>query len=91
MLKEGKHISTVELDDAYHRNSSYLIQTEDTNICKDIFKNKDDYNYRILDNENFLINTSVSDGIETIKKLFSEKMKVFAISKQSNLMEFFND
>ena len=91
VLKEGKYISTVELDDAYHRNSSYLIQTEDTNICKDIFKNKDDYNYRILDNENFLINTSVSDGIGTIKKLISEKMKVFAISKQSNLMEFFND
>ena len=60
-------------------------------MLSNIFKNKDDYNYRILDNENFLINTSVSDGIGTIKKLISEKMKVFAISKQSNLMEFFND
>ncbi len=91
VLKEGKHISTVKLDDAYHRTSSYLIQTKDTNICKDIFKNKDDFNYRILDNENFLINTSVSDGVATIRKMVSEKMKIFTISKQSNLMEFFND
>ena len=91
VLKKGKHISTVKLDEIYHRTSSYLIQTEDTSICKQIFNNSSDLSHQILDNENFLITTSNLGGIETIKKLISEKMKVFAISKQSNLMEFFND
>jgi len=91
VLKEGKHISTVELDDAYHRTSTYLIQTEDTSICKQVFEDKDHFDHQILDSENFLVATSNPGGIETIKKLISEKMKVFAISKQSNLMEFFND
>ena len=91
MLKEVKYISTVELDELYHRKSYYLIQTEDTSICKQVFEDKDHFDHQILDSENFLVATSNPGGIETIKKLISEKMKIFAISKQSNLMEFFND
>ena len=91
VLKEGKYISTVELDEVYHRTSSYLVQTEDTSICKEVFGDKDDFDHQILDSQNFLIATSKQDGIGAIKRLISEKMKVFAISKQSNLMEFFND
>ena len=91
VLKEGKYISTIELDEAYHRTSSYLIQTEDTSICKQVFEDKDDFDHQILDSQNFLVATSKADGIEPIKKLISKKMKVLAISKQSNLMRFFND
>ena len=91
VIKNGKYVSTIELDETYHRTSSYLIQTEDSNTCKQIFKHKDDFDCQLLDKENFLIATSNSDGIKTIKKLISENMKVFAISKQSNLMRFFND
>ena len=91
VLKEGKYISTIILDDAYHRTSSYLIQTEDTSICKNVFKSNDNFDLRVLDSENFLFTTSSSDGIGRIRQMISEKMKVIAISKQSNLMKFFND
>ena len=91
VIKNGKYVSTIELDEAYHRTSSYLIQTEDTSICKQVFEDKDDLDHQILDSQNFLVATSKADGIEPIKKLISEKMKVLAISKESNLMRFFND
>ncbi len=91
VLKKGKHISTIELDDAYHSKSSYLIQTEDTSICKQVFEKNDDLNHQILDSENFLVTTSKPNAITMINKLISEKMRIFNISKQSNLMEFFND
>ena len=47
VLNEGKYISTIELDEAYHRTSSYLIQTKDSSVCKQVFEHKDDFDYQL--------------------------------------------
>lgn len=91
VLKKGKHIATVKLDDDYHSNTTYLLNTDNAANCNKILSTDTAFELKLIDDNSLLIKTKSQDAFNLIKNKVSNIEKIHSITKQSNLIEYFDD
>jgi ABC-2 type transport system ATP-binding protein len=91
VLKKGKHLATIKLDDDYHLDTTYLLNAENAANCIKILSVYKDFNLKLVDNNSLIIKTRSQDAVKIIRQKISKTEVIHSISKQSNLIEFFDD
>ena len=90
ILKKGKQIASVELDDEYHNYNTYLLHVEDDKTIIEKFKGNDDFEVEKIDKNSVNLRTSLDNALNTIRKMNLNESGLKHITKQSNLVRYFN-
>ena len=90
ILKKGKQIASVELDDEYHNYNTYLLHVEEEKTIIEKFKENDDFEVKKIDNNSISLRTSLDDALNTLRKMNLNECGLKHITKQSNLVRYFN-
>ena len=91
IFKKGTLISTVELNKEYQSLQTFIISSDNLSKYKNKFYNTDFLTTKRLNHESLIIQLSKSDDLLKLKKIISSIDDPLSMSKQSNLIEFFND
>ena len=90
ILKKGKQIASVELDNEYHNYNTYLLHVEEEKTIIEKFKENDDFEVKKIDNNSVILSTSLDDALNTLRKMNLNECGLKHITKQSNLVRYFN-
>ena len=90
ILKKGKQIASVELDNEYHNYNTYLLHVEEEKTIIEKFKENDDFEVKKIDNNSIILSTSLDDALNTLRKMNLNECGLKHITKQSNLVRYFN-
>ena len=90
ILKKGKQIASVELDDEYHNYNTYLLHVEDEKTIIEKFKRNDDFEVEKIDKNSIILRTSLDNALNTLRKMNLNESGLKHITKQSNLVRYFN-
>ena len=90
ILKKGKQIATVELDNEYHNYNTYLLHVEDDKTTMEKFNGNDDFELEKIDKNSVYVRTSLDSALNTIRKMNLNESGLKHITKQSNLVRYFN-
>ena len=90
ILKKGKQIASVELDNEYHNYNTYLLHVEEEKTIIEKFKENDDFEVKKIDNNSIILSTSLDNALNTLRKMNLNKCGLKHITKQSNLVRYFN-
>ena len=90
ILKKGKQIASVELDDKYHNYNTYLLHVEDDKAIIEKFKGNNDFKIEKIDKNSVFLRTSLDNALNTLRKMNLNKSGLKHITKQSNLVRYFN-
>ena len=91
ILKNGRMTSTVELNNEFFHNNSYIINSSNISDCKKILNNIKPMHIKQVDKNNIFIQSKDKNYPKEVKKILSEANIDFIITKESNLMYYFND
>ena len=90
ILKKGKQIASVELDDEYHNYNTYLLHVEDEKTIIEKFKGNDDFEVEKIDKNSIILRTSLDNALNTLREMNLNEAGLKHITKQSNLVRYFN-
>ena len=90
ILKKGKQIASVELDDEYHNYNTYLLHVEEEKTIIEKFKGNNDFELEKLDKNSIILRTSFDNALNTLRKMNLNDSGLKHITKQSNLVRYFN-
>ena len=90
ILKKGKQIASVELDDEYHNYNTYLLQVEEEKTIIEKFKGNNDFELEKIDKNSIILRTSLDNALNTLRKMNLNEAGLKHITKQSNLVRYFN-
>ena len=90
ILKKGKQIASVELDNEYHNYNTYLLHVEEEKTIIEKFKENDDFEVKKIDNNSIILSTSLDDALNILRKMNLNECGLKHITKQSNLVRYFN-
>ena len=90
ILKKGKQIASVELDDKYHNYNTYLLHVEEEKTIIEKFKGNDDFEVEKIDKNSIILRTSLDNALNTLRKMNLNDSGLKHITKQSNLVRYFN-
>ena len=90
ILKKGKQIASVKLDDEYHNYSTYLLHVEEEKTIIEKFKGNDDFEVEKIDKNSIILRTSLDNALNTLRKMNLNDSGLKHITKQSNLVRYFN-
>ena len=90
ILKKGKQIASVELDDEYHNYNTYLLNVEEEKTIIEKFKGNNDFELEKIDKNSIIIRTSLDNALNTLRKMNLNESGLKHITKQSNLVRYFN-
>ena len=90
ILKKGKQIASVELDDEYHNYNTYLLNVEEEKTIIEKFKGNNDFELEKIDKNSIILRTSLDNALNTLRKMNLNESGLKHITKQSNLVRYFN-
>lgn len=90
ILKKGKQIASVELNNEYHNYNTYLLHVEEEKTIIEKFKGNDDFEVIKIDNNSIILSSSLDNALNTLRKMNLNESGVKNITKQSNLVRYFN-
>ena len=90
ILKKGKQIASVELGDEYHNYNTYLLHVEDEKTIIEKFKGNDDFEVEKIDKNSIILITSLDNALNTLREMNLNEAGLKHITKQSNLVRYFN-
>jgi ABC-2 type transport system ATP-binding protein len=90
ILQKGKKIATLELDEKYHSYTTYLIQSDNSQKTMDDLKEVPEFQFKTIDERNLILKTKLQNVTNLIKDIDPNSSNNKTITKQSNLLEFFN-
>ena len=90
ILNKGKQIATVELDDKYHNYNTYLLHVEEEKTIIEKFKGNNDFELEKIDKNSIILRTSLHNALNTLRKMNLNESGLKHITKQSNLVRYFN-
>ena len=90
ILKKGKQIASVELDDEYHNYNTYLLHVEKEKTIIEKFKGNNDFELEKIDKNSIILRTSLDNALNTLRKMNLNESGLKHITKQSNLVRYFN-
>ena len=90
ILKKGKQIASVELDDKYHNYNTYLLHVEEEKTIIEKFKGNNDFELEQIDKNSIILRTSLDNALNTLRKMNLNESGLKHITKQSNLVRYFN-
>ena len=90
ILKKGKQIASVELDDEYHNYNTYLLHVEEEKTIIEKFKGNNDFELEKIDKNSIILRTSLDNALNTLRKINLNESGLKHITKQSNLVRYFN-
>ena len=90
ILKKGKQIASVELDDKYHNYNTYLLHVEEEKTIIGKFKGNNDFELEKIDKNSIILRTSLHNALNTLRKMNLNEFGLKHITKQSNLVRYFN-
>jgi ABC-2 type transport system ATP-binding protein len=90
ILKKGKQIASVELDDKYHNYNTYLLHVEEEKTIIEKFKGNNDFELEKIDKNSIILRTSLDNALNTLRKMNLNESGLKHITKQSNLVRYFN-
>ena len=90
ILKKGKQIASVELDDEYHNYNTYLLHVEEEKTIIEKFKGNNDFELEKIDKNSIILRTSLDNALNTLRKMNLNDSGLKHITKQSNLVRYFN-
>ena len=90
ILKKGKQIASVELDDKYHNYNTYLLHVEEEKTIIEKFKGNNDFELEKIDKNSIILRTSLHNALNTLRKMNLNESGLKHIRKQSNLVRYFN-
>jgi len=90
ILKKGKQIASVELDDEYHNYNTYLLHVEDEKTIIEKYKGNDDFEVEKIDKNSIILRTSLDNALNTLREMNLNEAGLKHITKQSNLVRYFN-
>ena len=90
ILKKGKQIASVELDDEYHNYNTYLLHVEEEKTIIEKFKGNDDFEVEKIDKNSVILRTSLDNALNIIRQMNLKESGLKHITKQSNLVRYFN-
>lgn len=90
ILKKGKQIASVELDDEYHNYNTYLLHVEEEKTIIEKFKGNNDFELEKIDKNSIILRTSLDNALNTLRKMNLNESGLKHITKQSNLVQYFN-
>ena len=90
ILKKGKHVANVELNDEYHKYNTYLLHVEDGKTMMEKFKGNDDFEIEKIDNNSVILRSSLDNALNIIRQMNLNESGLKHITKQSNLVRYFN-
>ena len=90
ILKKGKQIASVELDDEYHNYNTYLLHVEEEKTIIEKFKGNNDFEVEKIDKNSIILRTSLDNALNTLRKMNLNESGLKHITKQSNLVRYFN-
>ena len=90
ILNKGKQIATVELDDKYHNYNTYLLHVEEEKTIIEKFKGNNDFELEKIDKNSIILRTSLDNALNTLRKMNLNESGLKQITKQSNLVRYFN-
>ena len=90
IFKDGVCTITSSMKKQLKNSNIWLVNVKETNKAIELIKSADSYSIINSFNNNILIKVNDSSGFEELSKLLS-KIRVYKISKESNLIEHFND
>ena len=90
ILKKGKQIASVELDDEYHNYNTYLLHVEEEKTIIEKFKGNNDFELEKIDRNSIILRTSLDNALNTLRKMNLNESGLKHITKQSNLVRYFN-
>ncbi len=91
VLKKGKHIATVKLDDDYHADTTYLLNVDNASSSFKLLSTDKNFDLKFVDDNSLIVKTRVQDAVKVIREKISETNTVHSLSKQSNLIVYFDD
>ena len=86
ILKKGKQIASVELDDKYHNYNTYLLHVEEEKTIIEKFKGNNDFELEKIDKSSIILRTSLDNALNTLRKMNLNESGLKHITKQSNLV-----
>ena len=90
ILKKGKQIASVELDDKYHNYNTYLLHVEEEKTIIEKFKGNNDFKLEKIDKNSIILRTSLHNALNTLRKMNLNESGLKHVTKQSNLVRYFN-
>ena len=90
ILKKGKQIASVELDDKYHNYNTYLLHVVQEKTIIEKFKGNNDFELEKIDKNSIILRTSLDNALNTLRKMNLNESGLKHITKQSNLVRYFN-
>ena len=90
ILQKGKKIATLELDEKYHSYTTYLVQSDNSQKTMDGLKEVEEFQFKTIDERNLILKTKLQNVTNLIKDIDPNSSNNKTITKQSNLLEFFN-
>ena len=90
ILKKGKQIASVELDDEYHNYNTYLLHVEEEKTIIEKFKGNNDFELEKIDKNSIILRTSLDNALNTLREMNLNEAGLKHITKQSNLVRYFN-
>ena len=90
ILNKGKQIASVELDDKYHNYNTYLLHVEEEKTIIEKFKGNNDFELEKIDKNSIILRTSLDNALNTLRKMNLNESGLKHITKQSNLVRYFN-
>ena len=90
ILQKGKKIATLELNEKYHSYTTYLIQSDNSHKTLANLKDISEFQFKIIDKGNLILKTKLQNATKLIKDTDPNNFINKTLTKQSNLLEFFN-
>ena len=90
ILQKGKKIATLELDEKYHSYTTYLIQSDNSQKTMNDLQKVSGFQFKIIDEGNLILKTKLQNATKLVKDIDPKNFTNKTITKQSNLLEFFN-
>ena len=90
ILQKGKKIATLELNEKYHSYTTYLIQSDNSHKTMANLKDISEFQFKIIDKGNLILKTKLQNATKLIKDTDPNNFINKTLTKQSNLLEFFN-
>ena len=90
ILQKGKKIATLELNEKYHSYTTYLIQSDNSHKTMANLKEISEFQFKIIDKGNLILKTKLQNATKLIKDTDPNNFINKTLTKQSNLLEFFN-
>ena len=90
ILQKGKKLATLELDEKYHSYTTYLIQSDNSQETMNDLQKVSEFQFKIIDEGNLILKTKLQNATKLVKDTDPKNFTNKTITKQSNLLEFFN-